>query len=647
MTKHRLLHLRFVGLGLVLGVAATLAAVIIPNTFTRVDPNKEDHPLHFTVENIEPTNEVSSETLSSDNHKQHYGLLQFLVEAPSVFERTQALNNLILSADELLLTRLLSQSEGIQSADLQHKTQTLIVQRFAFINAELALTTIQGMRNERQTPLISTLFGEWSHIDLTNAVARAANLDLPKKMSAFQGILATQNALSSDERVRIAHQLELDPDIVEQESKPKTTSQLWQELLFDEEPNFAQSTQLIRLAHKWVADNGLTAVEQIDSSNLDPLLKQMVLGSIFQRAMLADPSTTLQQVISYQGELRSLALESIAKIWINVDPEAALSLIALIDSPRLQRELREKYVTAWVVADPEEVLTNIQLVPESLRSFTEVLAIRQLAQYQPTVALQFLTNVSEEWVRLNLSMEIATHWASQDAIAALDWLLKEDTFGYSARSSMLTTILRELTEENSELAFRTALEQPLDKLGFGLEHIVVEEIAQTDLETAFDMLSQVRDGWTQSSSYIAVGKALVRNGETERALQLAQDLQNEEHKDLYYSLIVNEWAYTEPKSLVNELDGLPSSEAKYVAAMDLVRMNAGTNVLSKDQLSYVKDFLPKDYNPETGRRGSESERFSRLNDLENVVWIEGGRVQLQKDVRKLMIQGRHRIGSRR
>ena len=134
----------------------------------------------------------------------------------------------------------------------------------------------------------------------------------------------------------------------------------------------------------------------------------------------------------------------------------------------------------------------------------------------------------------------------------------------------------------------------------------------------------------------------MRNNETDRALELAQQLP-EEYRDSYYDLVVNEWAYSDPKSLVGAIDKLPSAEAKYRAAMDLNRLNVGTNILTKEQMSFVRGHLPKDYNWETGRRGSESQQFARLYDLPNKDLTEEERAQIQKDFRKMIMEGRFRV----
>ncbi|MYI76664.1 MAG: hypothetical protein F4077_02715 [Gammaproteobacteria bacterium] len=173
-----------------------------------------------------------------------------------------------------------------------------------------------------------------------------------------------------------------------------------------------------------------------------------------------------------------------------------------------------------------------------------------------------------------------------------------------------------------------------------MEATVIAEVARTDIERAMSMLAQVREGYTQIFSLVAVGKALVSNEETDRALALGEQLP-EKNQDVYFNLVINEWAYTDPQSLATRMNELPSTEAKYRAAMDLIRFNVGRNVLTKEQVSHVKRFLPADYNSETGRRGSESSTsIARLNNLQNL--SEEEREQVQKDFQLMILDGRFR-----
>ena len=488
--------------------------------------------------------------------------------------------------------------------------------------------------------MIASVFGEWSQIDLEEAIAHAKTLEQSDKYAAMRGILESQHTLSIDEKEALALELQIDLSEFEQGIFAQSVADEWQKLVADDQSNVAQTASLIRLAHTWVDQAGLEAIAEIDQSLKDSILKKAVLGSVLQQALLADPQTTLQQVLDFEGELSELAMETIARAWASIDPKDAFESISSIESPRARRQMLEHFVTAWANYDPKDVFEKLDLIPENLRARAEEHAIRTLIRTTPEDSAQFLAEISDEFLKFELTMELAIYWADKNALEALNWALAHEFSGISLQREVLNTILRSLATENPELALQTALDQPFDSMGLGLEATVIAEVARTDIERAMSMLAQVREGYTQIFSLVAVGKALVSNEETDRALALGEQLP-EKNQDVYFNLVINEWAYTDPQSLATRMDELPSTEAKYRAAMDLIRFNVGRNVLTKEQVSHVKRFLPADYNSETGRRGSESSTsIARLNNLQNL--SEEEREQVQKDFQLMILDGRFR-----
>ncbi|MXW07284.1 MAG: hypothetical protein F4X56_00620 [Gammaproteobacteria bacterium] len=626
--------------GSVLGIVATLSVLVGLNTMKSDSTNESfSHQTSVADADRSQAELKNPSSTSSRTRESDLGLLKFLSLAPSAFERTEALYSLLLSADTSLLTKLLEQSKNIGSESLQHTTQTAIIRRFTTLDPKLALTTIDQLSDDRHNPLITSVFVEWSQLDLNEAITHAKTLEQSRQYAALQGILDSQHTLSIDEKQALTEKFQIDLDEFEQGTFAESVADEWQKLVADDQSNVAQTASLIRLAQTLVNQSGLEAIAQIDESLTDPILKKVVLGSVLQQAILADPHSTLQQVLNFEGEMRELAMETIARAWASIDPKDAFESISLVESPRARRQMLEHFVTAWANYDPKDLFDNFDLIPENLRVHAEEHAIRTLMRTAPEDSAQYLAEISDEFLKFELTMELAIHWADKNALDALNWALAHEFAGASLQREVLNTILRRLAAENPELALQTALDQPVDSMGLGLEATVIAEVARTDIERALSMLAPVREGYTKSFSSIAVGRALVSNNDIDRALALGEQLP-EESRDMYYNLVVNEWAYSDPKSLVARMDELPSTDAKYRAAMDLIRFNVGRNVLSKEQVSYVKRFLPADYNSETGRRGSESAQFARLNNLENMT--EEEREQVQKDFQLMIMDGRFR-----
>ena len=646
LAANRSRTLALITLGSLLGISITLGVLLGLNVISNgTDTTNDTESIAREGVNRSPGDVKKLSANGTIDRERDLGLLKFLNQAPSAFERTEALYSLLLSADASMLTDLLKQSNNIGSEHLQHSTQTAIVQRFAAVDFRLALSTIESLPFDRHDPLTATVFGEIAQLDFDEAIAHAKTLDELKKYSALQGIFGSQENLSKDKKREIANELQIDLTVFERSAPTNSFTEEWHALLADERANLAQTADLIRIAHKWVDVSGLEAIAHIDESLHDSILKKAVIGSVLQRALLSDAQETLQQVLNFEEDLREFVLETIARAWASIGPEEAMESIAAIETHRLRRQMLEHFVTAWANFDPKEIFEQFDLIPENLRPLAQENAIRTLAKTTPSEAVQYLKEVTDELLRFDLTMEIVTRWSDKNALEALEWALSEefsnDPLDRMLENQMLNTVLRSLAAENPELALQTALDQPADRMGLGLEATVIEEVARTDIERAMSMLAQVREGFTQSFAAVAVGQALVANNETDRALALAEQLPDN-FRDFYYNLVVNEWAYSDPKSLVNNLDQLPTTEAQYTAAMDLVRRNVGTNILSKEQMSLVKSFLPEDYNSETGRRGSESAQFARLNNLQNKELTDEERAQAQRDFQKLILDGRYR-----
>lgn len=644
METHQFRTIGLIALGSVLGIAITIGVLLSFNTSVS-ESSKKSVAVNSTAVDANSAREELRESslMVTHDRKTDLGHFNFLNLAPSAFARTEALYSLLHSADEEFLTTLLQQSVHISSEALQHITQIAIVQRFTVLDPQLTLAAIDDLPSHRHKSLIYSVFNEWALIEVDAAITHAKILEESKKLVALQGIFGSQENLSISRKEEIARQLEIDlSEFEELTIFSNSIAKEWEYLLNDELSNVAQTTQLIQLAQQWVDQFGLEAMTQIEKTLNDPNLKQVVMGAVLQRALLADSDATLQQALGLEGELREHVLETIAGAWASISPHAAMESISAIESHRDRRQMLDHFVTTWANFDPQGMFENFNLVPENLREYAEENAIRAIAKTTPELAVQYLTNVSNEFLKFDLTMEIATSWSDQNTVAALDWALAHEFSNSGLKNLVLDMVLSRVAAENPSLALQTALDQPTNMMGLGFEATVVEEVAQTDLELAIAMLPQVRDGFTKSSSYVAVGKALIRNGETDRALEFAQQLP-EESRDLYYSLLANQWAYSDPKSLVPMLDELPSTEAQYTAAMDLTRLNVGTNVLTKEQMSVVRSFLPKDYNSETGRSGAESARFARLNSMQDKDLTEAERTQIQKDFQKVMLEGRYRI----
>ncbi|MCY4142806.1 MAG: hypothetical protein OXG08_03830 [Gammaproteobacteria bacterium] len=527
-----------------------------------------------------------------------------------VFSQSNIFYELLLNSDQEVTLELLEQSKSIASEELRNVAQTSIVQRLTAIDPIAALAAIAELPGNRHDALAATIFGEWSLIDIDGAVAHAATLDGEQKLASLSGIFASREDLSKDERDEISGRIGL-PTVPEVESDSLVSGfqsmqpeLRWETLVGDDLPNASQTAVLIRIAHQWVDESGFDVVNRIGDTLTNPIVREAVVASVLHQATIDDPSLALQQSEKITGEIRQLALKTIAEAMVSIDPFKAIESLAIVESGSTRRHLLRHVVLTWARSDPDEFLNNLELIPSNMQSLGKQQATMVLARVDPQRIAPMLAEVSDEDFKLDLALEVATSWSEIDLELALEWANSDQIEDEGLRWWVLNTLLSKLALDDPNRALQIALNQPVGENSMGLEATVIAQVSTFNPDLAHEMLAQARDGWAKAAAYTSVGQALVRNNETDRMLELATHLPDEQLASYYFS-VFNLWASTQPEGLFAKMENLPTTEAKYHAAMELVRYNVGKNVLSKDQMQIVKTFLPDDYNPETGRRGSE------------------------------------------
>lgn len=555
-----------------------------------------------------------------------------------VFSQPTVFYDRLLSADMEVTLELLERTRSIGSERLRDESQTAIVQRLTALDPIAALATIKELPGYRQDALVTTIFGEWSLIDLDDAVDHAKTLSGAQKHASLKGILAYQGYLSVDELNRISRQIGIEElGGLKSEAMIATVGTqhpegVWQSLLDDELPDVSQTAEFIRLARQWVGQAGLAVFNHIGQTLTDPIVQEAVVRSVLHRVTLEDPQLVLQQIAELQGEIRQLALRSIAAALVSINPITAIESLAMIESGSTRRQMLEEVVVEWAISDPKGILNQLESIPKNMRTLGKYQASLELARTEPSMVAPMLHEVADEDFKFELAMELATVWAEQDLEAALEWATSDEFDGTLLKGTVLHFLLGKLALENPTLALQMALDRPVRQNSVGLEATVIAHVATHDLESAFEMLSQTRDGWSKTVSYMGVGRALLSNDETDRMLELATQLPDDQQEG-YYSSVFNQWANTKPLELAATIESLPTTLAKYHAAMELVRYNVGKNVLSKDQLNLVRTYLPDDYNAETGRRNSGWRGPLIITREMNEAMIEYRRIRSQTGVR--------------
>ena len=322
--------------------------------------------------------------------------------------------------------------------------------------------------------------------------------------------------------------------------------------MFDSQPNLAQTEFLIRVASEWLTQDGIAVIDQISESLTDEVVRDAVITAVLHRIAQEDPRSALAEAAKLSGNSRELALRTIAEVWARIDPEAALVGITSVESGKTLELLQESVLQAWAVNDPNGLLEMLATVPEHLRGMAREQAMLAIARQSPEEAIQFLSDLEDDDLRIKLAKEIATHWSEQDPHAALDWVLNERFTTDVQQAETLMIVLAHLTTKDPELAFRTARDQPIVLRGEyyrGMEVTVIQNLVETNIDKALAMLSDIRsEGLTTAHAFSEVGRAMIRDGQIDRALALGQRL-SERGRRNYNGSLMYQWAMHNPETL--------------------------------------------------------------------------------------------------
>ncbi len=521
--------------------------------------------------------------------------LKDLEGAGSKFAQQVALYGLLQDANESKLAKLVEQSTEISPTSLQYSTQHAIFQRLASIDPRKALASVEKVPAHRHGSVISAIFAEWSHNSLDDAIAGAAKLDESKKTAALGGIMQSRDDLSDDLRRGIARQLGNEQyalDLIAQSQlstvsgDPKAT---WNILVNDDQQDMAQVVMLVETAQAWYEEGGFGALLSMQDSLRDWTTRHIVLGSTIHRMSHDELESAFDKaVVNDQGGRWSIA-NIVTQAWVAVDPERAFAAVSTLDSGEVKQRLLETVVREWANDDPHVVLERLKELPDNVQRMAQEGAIISIARDDPVEASQLLSNVEGNRARSNIAWNLTSIWVNDDIHAALNWVLTDPVVA-NMRQQLLGQVLYQLAEVNPQLAFDTALNQPVSENREGLESTVIAYLARTNLQQALDMLSKVRDGRTKVAAYGNVGNELVRQGDVSQALKLAQEFV-EPNKTQYLQSIVNTWSRMDPDNLLESMDRLPSSEVQSRAAMTLIASNWRGRRLTDEQLAHAKSFL--------------------------------------------------------
>lgn len=609
--------------GAVVGSTATLAVVFLLPLFS--GEGTTDWRAGIPSNTFDGKSTTTGASISVEDFDD---ILQFGTD----FERKVALIGLLDKATETSLIEFFDKSQSFDSEHLRNISENMITQKLASMHPQSALEQVSTLPINRQQVLITTIFEEISLADLNEARSRASDLEPKLQQAALRGILRANHKHSHEQLLEIATQLDQKSFAVNFLAEAVAFSAFddpasaWNQIVFDSEPNLAQTEFLIRVASEWLVQDGISAIDHISESLTDEIVRDAVVMSALHRFAQEDPQAALLEAAKLTGDSREFALQTIAEVWARVDPEAALAGIAIIESGKSLLLLQEAVLEAWAAKDPAGLLDMLAVVPEPLRAMAKEEAMMVFARASPEEAITFLSDLEDDDLRIKLAKEIATYWSEQEPHAALDWVLNEQFTTDVQQAETLMIVLAGLATADPDLAFQTARDQPIILRGEyyrGLEVTVIQHLVETNIDKAHAMLSDIRsEGLTMAHAYSEVGRAMIRDGQFDRALALGQRL-GERGRRNYNGSLMYQWAMHDPETLFDNLETLPSEQLKDQAARGLVRYNNETKALNSEQMERVASYLPEGYvDPYNSVRRMDGEIRDWFDQQVQVIFVD-------------------------
>ena len=412
--------------------------------------------------------------------------------------------------------------------------------------------------------------------------------------------MTERSDLSEEERRLIARKLGYEQHAInlimqEKLSKPiDNPEETWNELIGDVQDNPGQFWMLATVARAWVETDGIGILDEVSETITNNETRQFVLNSVLRLVTEKDPDLAFEYALKLDNNptgLHSLVL-AVARSWVKLDPQSALNAVSEIERTSLRNRLEDSVVRDWAYEKPREVLSLIETLSENLHRTATTAAVSSLVQKDPQDAAEFVASMSGS-SRASAANSLLMSWTrGPDYESAIDWVLNEPQIS-DLKPLLLPQALSYLVSVDPQLAMQKALDQPISEDQLGLELTVVAHLSYQDPDEARDLLSKVRTGSTQIAAYQEVGMSFVRNGETAKTLNLAQELPSSKRAE-YFEPILKTWTQYDHKELLKSIDRLPTPEIQSTAALMLLANNERDTNLSKEDEKRVRKFLSEE-----------------------------------------------------
>ena len=532
-----------------------------------------------------------------------------ILEIRGLSEQQLALHVFLSELDEEQVDDLVTQSQDVFPETHRYELQFPIIQRLAHLNPNRALSRVldmyTGYENMRA---VTNVFREWAHSNLNEAVSHARALDPIPRGLALSAIVHTRMDLAESTLRAIARDLGAEHVAVSAIARRRIEKAIgdpeeaWNEWAIHLQEDLENTETIARIGKAWIEKSGLSALGQIYGTLTNTEVRRHVIRSLLEQIGQTDPAGAFNFALTIESDLHNSIVRKLAGIWADSDPHSALKTIAGIERELVRRAAADTVVKAWAKRNPREMLEDLDALPAEFQETVSKGALNAITRDNPETAAQFVAAMESSYLKTSNAKSVASVWSSRDHNAALEWILN-DPGVEEIRSTLLFSIMGRLLEADPQLAISAVLtrikeekENDIGRLEMTKEErelMLASSFDETNLETAINLLSRMRDGPTKLAAFKEIAEGLIRHDEIDRAFTLAGQVADLDIQYFHVALAVA-WAETDPIGLLNSIDRFQSRAVRSRVAFMLLDSDGFQRGLSDEQVNKAKKHLSEE-----------------------------------------------------
>ncbi len=592
----------YISLGVAVGLLALSVFVLISFDNEEFMPS---HQHEYGLASVLPSDSPTGLPNSSDSpvSATDSSDIEQLLEFTSTFQRTLSLHILLAGASEEKLQDLFVLAESTRPSSFRNEIQDAIIRKLSILSPLRAIEQLNKVSSERRIGvLVEKIFEELSIEDLDNAVEHAISLDSLLRQGALRGILQGREGLSTTQLRKIAIQFGNEQFVIDEIARARVGNILdnpiteWNEVLdwYGNDIGSLSEDQfelLVYIAEISIEQNGTYTLDMIYSSLGNDDGRILLFSRLLKEFESSNPQSTLAMAQWLNVKDREVLSQAMANWTQSGSPQEALKTATKIESGDSRMRIQRSVLRAWIQSNPVSLLGYVDHIPVRLQEWSKHEALLTMTWMSPDLVPGFLEN-AESGLTIDIVIgNLARGWAESDPHSALKWV-RSDPRVHERRTQLMPVILKSLAKDDPSLALSIALNEPLTDSQIGMEALVIGGATLADSEQGIAMLEKARNQETLEIAYIEVGSALVKKGEIDRAMELSTSASEDFQFDYFNGLALT-WALSDPESMLDRLESMPSVEIRENLAQVLVLVNKNTSVLSTEQLNELARFLPK------------------------------------------------------